>query len=68
MSQLKWSRHKKTCLGFANWLNGKWSKILNTFLLLFLYKMLISMAGIDKMYARTANKDDPDQTASSEAV
>ena len=68
MSWLKRPRQKKTCLGFANWFNGKWSKILNTFLFLFLNKMLVSRTGIHKMHIRIANMEDPDQTASSEAV
>ena len=47
---------------------GKCFKILNTFLFLFSNKMLLIMAGIHKMLVRTANREDPDQTASSEAV
>ena len=37
-------------------------------LLLFSNKMLVFMAGIHKMLDRLANREDPDQTASSEAV
>ena len=33
-----------------------------------LNKMLILRAGVDKMVVRIANKEDPDQTVSSEAV
>ena len=44
---------------------GKYSKITNTFLLLFTNKFLVIRAG---MLARTAYREDPDQTASSEAV
>ena len=33
-----------------------------------LYKILVIMAGIYNMLARIANREDPDQTASSEAV
>ena len=47
---------------------GKCSKISNTFLFLFLNKMLVIRPGIHKMHVRIANKEDPDQTASSEAV
>ena len=37
------------------------SKIWNTFLFLFSSKMLVSMAGIDKMLVRKANREGPDQ-------
>ena len=47
---------------------GKGSKILNTFLFLLSNKVLVFRAVIDKMLARIANREDPDQTASSEAV
>ena len=46
----------------------KCSKILNTFLVLFSNKLLVFRAGIHKMLVRIANREDPDQTASSEAV
>ena len=46
---------------------GKCSKISNTFLFLFLTKMLVIRAGIHKMLIRIANREDPDQTTS-EAV
>ena len=49
-------------------MNGKCSKILNTFLFLFSTKMLVITAGIHKTLVRIANKGDPDQTASSEAI
>ena len=42
---------------------GKCTKILNTFLFLFVFG-----AGIHKMLVGIANRVDPDQTASSEAV
>ena len=48
--------------------SGKCSKILNTFLFLVSNKMLLFMAGIHKMLVRIANRENPDQTASSEAV
>ena len=34
----------------------------------FSYKMLVIKAGIHKMFGRIANREDPDQIASSEAV
>ena len=46
----------------------KCSKISNTFLLKFLNKMLVFRAGIHKTLGRIANREDLDQTASSEAV
>ena len=47
---------------------GKCSKIPNTFLALFSNKMFVFRATIHKMLIRIANREDPDQTASSEAV
>ena len=47
---------------------GKRSNFFNTFLFLFSKKMLFHRAGIYKMPVRIANSEDPDQTASSEAV
>ena len=47
---------------------GKCCKFSNTFLFLFSNKMLIFWAGIHKMLTRIANREDPDQTASKEAV
>ena len=58
---LKWW----ACLTFGY---GKCSKISNTFLLLFSNKMVIFRAGIHKILVRIENREDPDQTASSEAV
>ena len=46
----------------------KCSKIANTFLFLFSNKMLVFRAGIYKMLVCISNRDDTDQTASSEAV
>ena len=46
---------------------GNCSKILNTFLFLFLNELLIIKAGFHKMLVRVANRKDLDQTASSEA-
>ena len=47
---------------------SKCSKISNTFPLLFLSKKLVFRAEIHIMLARIANREDPGQTASSEAV
>ena len=47
---------------------GKRSKIWNTSPFLFSNKMLVFRVGIHKMLARIANREDPDQTASEEAV
>ena len=47
--------------------NSKCSKISNTSLSV-LKKMLVMGAEIHKMIVRVANREDPDQTASSEAV
>ena len=44
---------------------GKCSKILNTFLFLFLNKMHLIRAVIHKTLVGKANRQDPDQTASS---
>ena len=51
---------------FCNY--GRCSKILNTFLFLFPNEMLVFIAGIHKMFEEIANREDTDQTASSEAV
>ena len=45
---------------------SKCSKISNTFLFLFSNKMLVFRAGIHKFLVRVANREDPDQTASSD--
>ena len=55
-----------TTLGSA--LYGKCSKILNNFHSLLSKKIWVIRAGIYKMLIRTANGEDPDQSASSEAV
>ena len=47
---------------------GKCSKISNSIFFLFSNKMLAIRAGILKMLVRIANREDPDQTASSETV
>ena len=52
---------------YVYWSYGKCSKILNTFLILFSNKMLVIRAGIHRMFVRIVNREDPDQTASSEA-
>ena len=46
----------------------KCSRISNMFLVPFSNKILVIRAGIHKMIVRIANREDPDQTASSEAV
>ena len=47
---------------------GKCSKSSTAFFFLFSNKKLVFRAGIHKMLVRIANREDPDQTASSEAV
>ena len=47
---------------------GRCSKTSNTFLFLFSNKTLVIKAGTHKMLVRSANREDPDQTASEEAV
>ena len=49
-------------------INMKCSDILNTFVFLFSNKMWAIMAAIHEMLVRIANREDTDQTASSEAV
>ena len=46
----------------------KYSKISNTFLCLFLNKILVIRAGIHKMFVSVANREDLDQTASWSAL
>ena len=55
----RWSASSRYC---------KCSKISKTFLFLFSNKMLVFGTGIHKFLVRVANWEDPDQTASSEAV
>ena len=53
----------------ASWSGSTlFSKISNTFLILFSNKMLIFRAGIHKILVRIANREDPDQTASFSAL
>ena len=47
---------------------GKCSKIVSTFIFLCSNKILVNRAELHIMFARIANREDPDQTASSEAV
>ena len=65
-------RNNKTILGVCtlNYLKAccKRSKISNTFLFLFSNRMWVIKAGIHRMLVRIANREDPDQTTSSEAV
>ena len=64
--------HAFVCVGlflyhlYCNY--SKCSKISNIFLVPFANIMLIIEAEICKMLVRIANREDPDQTASSEAV
>ena len=44
---------------------GKCSKVSNSFTFLFANKLLVISAGSHKMLVRMANREDPDQTASS---
>ena len=53
-------------LKLSNIVNLLSSIILNTFLFLFSNKMLVIKAGIHKMTVRKANRQDPDQTTSSD--
>ena len=43
-------------------------KLLTLFFFLFSNEMLVSRAGIHKMLVKIANREDPDLTASSEAI
>ena len=47
---------------------GKCSKNFNTFIFLCSNKILVNRAELHIMFARIASREDPDQTASSEAV
>ena len=47
---------------------GNCSKVSNTFLFLFSSKVLVIRAGIHGKLVKIANREDPDQIASSEAV
>ena len=64
-------RHRSACgavLFDQHKCYSKCSNISNTFLFLLSNTMLVFRAGIYKMLVRIANREDPDQTASSEAV
>ena len=65
-------RNNKIILGVCtlNYLKAccKCSKISNTFLFLFSNRMWVIKAGIRRMLVRIANREDPGQTTSSEAV
>ena len=50
------------------YIKGKSSEIANVFLFVFFNRMFVIKAGYHKMLVRIANREDPDQTASSEAV
>ena len=49
-------------------INGKCSKIVYTFLILFASKLLVIRAGIHKRLVRITNRQDPDQTDSLKEV
>ena len=53
---------------FRGFQYGECSKISNTYLFLFSNRMLVFRAGIHKFLVRVANRENPDETASSEAV
>ena len=53
---------------FVICLYGNCSKILNAFLFLFSNKMWVTRAGIYKMLVIIVNREEADQTASSEAI
>ena len=59
---------RQCVVSLSKTLYGKCSKILNTFLSLFSNKIMVFRAGIHKFLVRVANREDPDQTASLEAV
>ena len=56
--------HRFYCIAYT----GECSRISNTFLFLYTNKMLVIRAGSHEILVRLANREDPDQTASSEAV
>ena len=58
----------EVCLQRDIYYYGKCSKISNTLLFFFSNKIVVIRAGIYKILVRIANREDPDQTASSEAV
>ena len=53
---------------FFSYIHGICSKIFKTFHFLFSKPMWVIRAAIHKMVVRVANREEPDQTASSEAV
>ena len=53
-------------MDMSSFLYGNCSKILNTCLFLFSTKVLVIVAGIHKVLVKMANREVPDQTASSE--
>ena len=65
LSSVLW---KQAILIPENLTTVKCSKLLNTFLFLFSNIMLFFKAESQKMLVKIANRKDPDQTASSEAV
>ena len=62
------SRSQRPLQFYNKSLYGKFSEFRTPFLSRFATRMLVIKAGIHKMLVRIANREDPDQTASSEAV
>ena len=60
--------HNVDLCGFFHFYSVNFQTYQTRFLHLFSNKMLVIRAGTYKMLARIANREDPDQTASSEAV
>ena len=60
--------HGKIRTNFTHTIYSKSSKISNSFLFLFSIKVNVISAGIRKILVSIANWEDPDQTASEEAV
>ena len=67
VEQNSWSNIGERKLG-NNCGYGKCSELSNTFQFLFTNKMLVIRAGSHKMLVRITNKEDSDQTTSSEGV
>ena len=57
---------RQLCQNFRTFTVEDLKKVLNTFLFLFSNKMLVIKAGIHKIFIKIANREDPDQTASSD--
>ena len=53
---------------YKQYIYGKYSKISNTFHFHFTIKILVMRTGTPKIIVRIVNREDPDPSASSEAV